>query len=724
PEEVSTEESTEEETSEDVDTDLLEDASKPEEVSTEETTEEETFTEESTEEETSEDVDTDLPEVNLQQEKSLVKKSVSRSVTRSAAELTPTAVYQAMIALKDQDAYKEGTTWTNDDPSSGYHWNGGPINGDNITAFGCAAFACILSDAAFGNLTNRMYIKGQFAYEDIKVGDILRVNNNTHSVIVLQVSDAGVIVAEGNYNGTIHWGRVINKSELMDSIAYYITRYPESYVAPDDPSANESLANGTLDGGLTWNLTKAGTLTISGNGAMPDYSSAGEQPWKANSDTIQKVVIGNGVTSIGSCAFWDCKLLSVEIPSSVTTIGSNAFYGSSIMSVTIPASVKTIGDSAFRNCQNLCSVTVSNGVETIEQNAFRACTSLTSVSLPSSITKVGSGAFFECKTMKSATFASDSKQVKLGDDIFARCWELTSIKLPANIDRIGEGMFMNCLMLTRVEIPQGAESIGNDAFASCSKLTAVVIPDSITTIGTGAFSNCSLADIYFTGTETQWNSISKTADVITAVSTATIHYNYVPTDSSDSDEGNNNDSNNSGNGNNNNSSTSDNSGDNHDGDRPGNYFSESDSDEDTPDTNVSAKSWKPTTPDEIRRYAFMGKEDIRYTVPKGNAYPVDIENAMQGPMCFQSFESVLGDYTIGRTYNIHAVSDTTYSTDQEIQLTIEIPSAICKEDREYKMICVTKGGKPIVYDDLDSDPKTITIETDKFYAYALIYKDK
>ena len=118
----------------------------------------------------------------------------------------------------------------------------------------------------------------------------------------------------------------------------------------------------------------------------------------------------------------------------------------------------------------------------------------------------------------------------------------------------------------------------------------------------------------------------------------------------------------------------------------------------------------------------MGRESIRCTLPEDNAYPVDIENAVQGPMCFRSFEAVLGEYTIGRTYNIYADSKTTYSTEQKIKLTIRIPSALYRKDREYKMICVTKGGQPIVYEDLDSDPETITIETDKFHAYALIYK--
>ena len=445
---------------------------------------------------------------------------------------TPTQVYEAMIALKEQDTYKEGTPWTNDEPYSDskgyYHWQGGTLDGANISAVGCVAFAFILSDAAFGSLPARMYAAGGFTFEDVKVGDILRVSNDTHTVIVLEVSEAGVVVAEGNYNSSVHWGRTISKDEVMSNTDHYITRYPEGYVAPDDSTANDIIANGTLSTGLPWTLTKAGTLTVSGSGAIPDFSSIEEQSWSANSSQIRKVVIGEGVTSIGSCAFWNCGVLSAEIASSVTAIGNSAFRGSSIISVTIPSSVKTIGDSAFRECRGLTSVTVSEGVETIDQNAFRACTSLESIALPASIGEVGAGAFFQCTAMKSAAFAPGSKQVKMGDNLFSQCYWLMSVQLPESIDRVSEGMFQNCGMLAGAIIPQGAESIGGSAFASCSGFTTVVIPDSVTTIGIAAFANCPLTDIYFTGTEAQWNGISKIGDTAAAVAKATIHYEYSP----------------------------------------------------------------------------------------------------------------------------------------------------------------------------------------------------
>lgn len=729
---VLTEESTEvEETSEETDTALGEDASQSAEV----------FTEESTEE-VGEDADTDLQENDLKLEKVPKKRSMSRITTRDVTDLSPAAVYQAMIALKDQDGYKEGTTWTNDEPypdaDGDYRWNGGPLDGKNINAVGCVAFAFTLSDAAFGNLPARMYARGAFTYDDIKVGDILRVNNDLHTVIVLEVSDAGVVVAEGNistgdHKGKVHWGRGIPKEEVMSSTSHYITRYPDGYVVPDDPDADKTLDSGTLSGGLNWELTNVGTLTISGSGPMPDFVSASKQPWNKNSDDISKVVIGDGVTSIGACAFRNCGVLSAEISSSVKTIGNSAFHGSPIISVTIPSSVRTIGDNAFYNCQNLSSVTVSDGVETICQNAFYGCVSLKSISLPASVEKVGAAAFFQCTEMTSATFASGSKQVKMGDNMFTQCYKLMSVKLPQNIDRIGEGMFQNCGMLAGVEIPQGAESIGGNAFSSCSGMSVVIIPDSVTTIGIAAFSACPLTDIYYTGTEAQWNSISKIGDTASAVSNATVHYNYVPVTNPDPDEGDNgdnntgdnNDSNNGDNNNTGDSNTGDNNtgdrdnfGNNHDRDRPGNNSSEDNSDENT----LEAAAWRPTTPDEIKRYDCVGKEAVQYILSEENVYPIDIENAVQGPMCFQVFEFVLGDYTIGRTYNIYALSDITYSTDQEVQITLEIPSALYKKDRDYKMICVTKGGRPYIYDDLDNNPGTITIKTDKFFAYALIYK--
>ncbi|MCH5353213.1 MAG: S-layer homology domain-containing protein [Acutalibacter sp.] len=139
------------------------------------------------------------------------------STGEEPADKGPTAeeVYASMIALKDE--YYEGRPWTND---NFYYWKGGIFSGGG----GCAGFAFLLSDAAFGSLPARM-IK-PVSLKDVRVGDILRINNDTHSVIVLEVHDDHVIIAEGNYNYSIHWGRKLTKSEV-ESATYMMTRYPQ-----------------------------------------------------------------------------------------------------------------------------------------------------------------------------------------------------------------------------------------------------------------------------------------------------------------------------------------------------------------------------------------------------------------------------------------------------------------------------------------------------------------
>ncbi len=435
-------------------------------------------------------------------------------------------VYETLVAFKDQEGYCEGTPW--DDTTHSYTWNGGAVAGNITGGTGCAAFAFELSDKAFGALPARTFTTGNFQLSQVRAGDILRINNNSHSVIVLQVTEGGVIIAEANYHvnggaGLVHWERSLSKEEV-EAADYFITRYPEDYIPPDDPTANEVVGSGDLASSLSWKLTKAGTLTISGSGAMPDYASSSEQPW--NGMKIQKIVVEEGVTRVGDSAFWDSGALSVELSGTVEAIGNSAFRGSSLIAVSISANVKAIGDSAFHQCSNLGSVDMSEGVVTIGQNAFHGCENLKSIELPASVEDVGAAAFTECTKLEQVLFAPSDKNVRLGDNLFTRCWNLNSVTLPKYADRIGEEMFLDCRMLMRLNIPQGVESIGGKAFASCARLTQVWMPNSVKQIGIAAFSTCySLKDIYFSGSEGEWSSIQKLGDVSASLSKVTIHYN-------------------------------------------------------------------------------------------------------------------------------------------------------------------------------------------------------
>ena len=178
------------------------------------------------------------------------------------------------------------------------------------------------------------------------------------------------------------------------------------------------------DGDIEWNLSDDGTLTISGT-IMPDYSH-GAAPWYKDCAKIKTVVINDGVTSIGNCAFEFCTVLtSVTIGNSVTSIGSYAFYYClGLTSVTIGNSVTSIGSYAFYFCRQLTSVTIGNSVTSIGNYAFYDCESLTSITIPSSVTSIGSYAFQGCLGLTSITIPSSVTSI--GSYAFYN-WQLTSI---------------------------------------------------------------------------------------------------------------------------------------------------------------------------------------------------------------------------------------------------------------------------------------------------------
>ncbi len=127
-------------------------------------------------------------------------------------EITEENVRSIILALKSE--YPEGRAWTNANTYSPSPY---------FIAAGCAGFAWICSDAAFGDLP---VSDTHSDFSRIKAGDMIRMNNDTHSVVALEVSGDSVTVTEGNFNSSIHWGRVISRQELERGSFTVETRYP------------------------------------------------------------------------------------------------------------------------------------------------------------------------------------------------------------------------------------------------------------------------------------------------------------------------------------------------------------------------------------------------------------------------------------------------------------------------------------------------------------------
>lgn len=279
---------------------------------------------------------------------------------------------------------------------------------------------------------------------------------------------------------------------------------------------------------------------------------------------LKSVIIKNGATAIGDYAFGYCdELESITIPESVTSIGEDAFSNChKLKNVVLPDSITDIGEGAFINCYSLESIVIPYGVSEIKYRTFYSCGNLTEATIPTSVTSIGNEAFCNCDGLTSITIPHSVTNI--GDDAFDGCNSLTSISvdknnkyysndeygalfnknktilmqypignsrtsynIPDSVTSICESAFGGCVSLTSLTIPAGVTAIVNYAFSYCTSLSSITIPDSVTSIGRWAFNYCySLSDVYYTGTQTQWNNISIDEDGNSSLLNATIHYNY------------------------------------------------------------------------------------------------------------------------------------------------------------------------------------------------------
>lgn len=204
---------------------------------------------------------------------------------------------------------------------------------------------------------------------------------------------------------------------------------------------------------LLWTFnTENSTLTISGTGAMENYSWEAENtaPWYSFRSDIKTVVIDSGITTIGDYAFFNCCNLTL---------------------VSISESVKSIGEQSFRHCEMLENLTIPEGVTEIGFGAFVDCMGLTNITIPDSVTNIGESAFVFCISLTNITLSDNITIVK--SNTFALCENLANVTIPYGVTSIDENAFDRCEALSKIEIPNTVTEIGKDCFAGCTEMTEV-----------------------------------------------------------------------------------------------------------------------------------------------------------------------------------------------------------------------------------------------------------
>ncbi len=288
------------------------------------------------------------------------------------------------------------------------------------------------------------------------------------------------------------------------------------YVNVNMVSASEEAvtASGQCGEALTWNLDEEGVLTVSGTGDMPDFSyseGSNPAPWCEYGSFVKKVIIEEGVTSIGMGAFNSNiedvfpTLTEINIPSTVTEISEYRaiYYCDQLLSVNVADDNKNYcsvdGVLFSEDMTKLLlypaqktgtSYAIPETVVSISENAFYNNQNITTITIPDSVTYIGSGAFGACKNLSELSFSENIEYI--GSNAFmSTAWlnkqkETDPVVYVNNILVDGKGASGELI------IPDGVTAICGCAFVEWSdfeteRLVSVVIPDSVKYIGNLAF---------------------------------------------------------------------------------------------------------------------------------------------------------------------------------------------------------------------------------------------
>ncbi|MBR4171189.1 MAG: leucine-rich repeat protein [Kiritimatiellae bacterium] len=267
-----------------------------------------------------------------------------------------------------------------------------------------------------------------------------------------------------------------------------------------------------------------------------------------NYKSVDNVLFNRDGTILIHCA--GCKTGSYNIPDGVTGFYSDSFSGcTGLTKISIPASVKDIwggiGKHLFTGCTALQEIEVKAGNTDYYSEDGVLFTAVTiqgtpyvtlacfpqgmqgEYSIPDNVDQIDTAAFKNC--VKLTKIIIQGVIASVGYNAFEGCTGLESVITTSELNEGGAGIldcaFKDCAFLAQIQIPGYVYSIGSGTFYGCDNLTSVIMPKNVGDISSNAFLACdSLTDVYYSGTETDWNNIS-ISDGNDCLLNATIHYN-------------------------------------------------------------------------------------------------------------------------------------------------------------------------------------------------------
>lgn len=326
------------------------------------------------------------------------------------------------------------------------------------------------------------------------------------SLVSIELPDGLCVIGEGAFEWNDMFSKIVipkSVTSIADgafeccgrlTIYGYTGSVAHTYATENNiPFTALEEADSSCGENLTWQFdSSSGTLTISGNGEMYDYSNI-NLPWKQYSGKIESVVFGEGVTGISNYAFaWHTKLSEVCFSSTLQTIYESSFYNcSSLENITVPEESKYFASD---------DAGVLYNKDKSELYLYPLGSENESFTLPSSVSSITDRAFVNAKNLKSFSVAVGSKNYTAKDGVlfsanmdtlvsypYAR--QDNSYIIPSGTEEIAGFAFENCPNLTNVSFPDSLKTIGKLAFAG-SAITSADLPENVTDIKHQAFDWC------------------------------------------------------------------------------------------------------------------------------------------------------------------------------------------------------------------------------------------